>query len=290
MELHFLKICWGDIILLKSGVEYAMIDTGHEEDFPQIQAYLKRLGVERLSFILLSHFHKDHYGALPQIVANFKVEKVYLKQYSALDYKTAGGKIADDAYRQSERERFQSIKQAVEEHSTMIPVEGIGEIPFDGYRLKLYNAQNLLQKIYDDEAYPNYYHRERFSENQNCLAALLKVGDVNVFFGGDVRDEEWHHPLANRTNTQIAQAIGEEIDIYKVPHHGTNRCNTDEALSIYKPKIAVITNGRDFVEHNSTILQDLKRANPHVNVLLTGEGDIVLRISENGSITVGESV
>ena len=288
MELHFIKIRWGDIILLKSGDEAAMIDAGHAEDFFQIEEYLNRLGVKRLAFLLLTHFHPDHYGSIAQIVEHFSVERVYLKEYSGLDYKTAGGKIADDAYRYDQMEKYKSICQAVKTHSKLVPVEGIEEISFAGQSLKLYNTGNLLREIYEDENYPNYYHRERFSENQNCLAAFLRVHGVNVFFGGDVRDEEWHHPLADRTNTQIARAIGEEMDIYKVPHHGTTRCNTDEALAIYKPKLAVITNGREFVEQNSTILQDLKRANEDVRVLLTDERDVVIAISEDGCITVKE--
>ena len=80
MELHFLKIRWGDVIILKSGNKIAMIDTGHEEIFPQIQAYLHALGVQKIEFILLSHFHPDHYGSLAQIVKNFEVGTVYLKE------------------------------------------------------------------------------------------------------------------------------------------------------------------------------------------------------------------
>ena len=286
MELHFLKIRWGDVIILKSGNKIAMIDTGHEEIFPQIQAYLHALGVQKIEFILLSHFHPDHYGSLAQIVEHFDVGVVYLKEYSGLDYKTAGGKIADDDYRRGEEEKYQLIRCTVEAHSRLGVTEQTEAIDFDGYSIKLYHAQNLIRQIYEDETHPDFYHRIAFSENQNSLAALMKVNGVNVFFGGDVRDEAWDHPLANRTNTQIAQAIGEQIDIYKVPHHGTTRCNTDNALAIYQPKIAVITNGKAFVTEKSTILDDLARANADVRVLLTDEHDVVIEISDAGEITV----
>lgn len=286
MEIHFLKIRWGDIIILKNGDRVAMIDTGHEESFLQIRDYLNALGVRKIDFILLSHFHPDHYGSIAQIVENFEVGTVYLKEYSGLDYKTAGGKIADDDYRRGEAEKYQNLKRAVEAHSRLGVTEQTEEIDFEGYRLKLYHAQNLIRQIYEDATHPDFYHRIAFSENQNSLAVLMKVNGVNVFFGGDVRDEAWDHPLANRSNTQIAQAIGEQIDIYKVPHHGTTRCNTDEALSIYRPRMAIITNGKAFVRENSTILQDLARANADVRVLLTDEHDVVIEISDAGEITV----
>ena len=286
MELHFLKMRWGDIILLKNGNDVAMVDTGHDADFEQICTYLENMGVQKLSFILLTHFHRDHYGSIPMLVKHFEVDRVYFKQYSGLDAKTSGGKPADDAYRQGEWELCECMKSAIRENSRLIPVEEIREIAFGGCQINLHAAQNSILEIYEDPSNEKFYHKISFSENQNSLAVFMKVSGVNVFLGGDVRDEAWDHPLANRVNTRIANEIGEQIDIYKVPHHGTTRCNSDEALAIYKPKIAVITNGQDFVRNNSTILQDLQRANKDVTVYLTDEQDVVISISDQGEISV----
>lgn len=99
MELHFLKITWGDIIILKNGNDVAMIDTGYDVHYEEISRYLDKLGVKKLLFILLTHFHRDHYGSIPSIVENYDVEKVYFKDYSGLDITTAWGSVADDNYR-----------------------------------------------------------------------------------------------------------------------------------------------------------------------------------------------
>ena len=40
MELHFLKITWGDIIILKKDSKIAMLDTGYDELFDEIDLYL----------------------------------------------------------------------------------------------------------------------------------------------------------------------------------------------------------------------------------------------------------
>ena len=40
MELHFLKITWGDIIILKSDDEVALVDTGYDGNFNEISDYL----------------------------------------------------------------------------------------------------------------------------------------------------------------------------------------------------------------------------------------------------------
>lgn len=285
MELHFLKITWGDIIILKHGEEIAMVDTGYDGNFDEISEYLDKLDTKTISFILLTHFHRDHYGSIENIVKKYHVEKVYFKDYSGLDKTTAWGTIADDDYRKNEMAKCLKMKKIITENSHLIQVENIKKIKFGTTELKLYSNDNSIKKIYEDDSYTDSYHKILFSENQNSLAVFMKVNGINIFLGGDLFDREAPHPRANYVNYQIAESIGEEIDIYKVPHHGTNNCNSDKALDIYKPKIAVITNENDYLKDSSTIYDDLKRVNKDVKILLTEDHHIVIKISDNGHIT-----
>ena len=288
MELHFLKITWGDIIILKSDDEVALVDTGYDGDFNEISDYLDKLNVKKISFILLTHFHRDHYGSIAQIVKKYDVEKVYFKDYSGLDKTTAWGTIADDNYRNNEMKKCLEIKKIILENSNLIQTENIKTIKFGDTELELYNNDNSIKKIYEDDNYKDSYHKILFSENQNSLAIFMKVNGINGFLGGDIFDREAIHPKANYVNYQIASSIKEKIDIYKVPHHGTINCNSDKALEIYKPKIAVITNEDEYLKNNSTIYDDLKRANKDVKILLTEKHNIVIKISDNGNIVYRE--
>ena len=288
MELHFLKITWGDIIILKSDDEVALVDTGYDGNFNEISDYLDKLNVKKISFILLTHFHRDHYGSIAQIVKKYDVEKVYFKDYSGLDKTTAWGTIADDNYRNNEMKKCLEIKKIILENSNLIQTENIKTIKFGDTELELYNNDNSIKKIYEDDNYKDSYHKILFSENQNSLAIFMKVNGINVFLGGDIFDREAIHPKANYVNYQIASSIKEKIDIYKVPHHGTINCNSDKALEIYKPKIAVITNEDEYLNNNSTIYDDLKRANKDVKILLTEKHNIVIKISDNGNIVYRE--
>lgn len=288
MELYFLKTTWSDIIILKQGNEIAMIDTGFEGQFKDIKEYLDELGVKKISFILLTHFHRDHYGSIPNIVKNYDVEKVYFKDYSALDKTTACGTIADDQYRLDEFRKCTEMKKIIKENSTLVGVENINKIKFGQYELKLYNTGNSIKDIYNDKNYEGSYHKILFNENQNSLAVFLKVNGVNIFFGGDIFDVKSDHPKSNYVNYQIASSINEEIDIYKVPHHGTVHCNSEKTLHIYKPKIAIITNGKEYLEKESTVLQELKQANKDVKILLTENHNIVIKISDKGCISYKE--
>lgn len=288
MELHFLKITWGDIIILKSDDEVALVDTGYDGNFNEISDYLDKLNVKKISFILLTHFHRDHYGSIAQIVKKYDVEKVYFKDYSGLDKTTAWGTIADDNYRNNEMKKCLEIKKIILENSNLIQTENIKTIKFGDTELELYNNDNSIKKIYEDDNYKDSYHKILFSENQNSLAIFMKVNGINVFLGGDIFDREAIHPKANYVNYQIASSIKEKIDIYKVPHHGTINCNSDKALEIYKPKIAVITNEDEYLKNNSTIYDDLKKANKDVKILLTEKHNIVIKISDNGNIVYRE--
>lgn len=288
MELHFLKITWGDIIILKSDDEVALVDTGYDGNFNEISDYLDKLNVKKISFILLTHFHRDHYGSIAQIVKKYDVEKVYFKDYSGLDKTTAWGTIADDNYRNNEMKKCLEIKKIILENSNLIQTENIKTIKFGDTELELYNNDNSIKKIYEDDNYKDSYHKILFSENQNSLAIFMKVNGINVFLGGDIFDREAIHPKANYVNYQIASSIKEKIDIYKVPHHGTINCNSDKALEIYIPKIAVITNEDEYLKNNSTIYDDLKRANKDVKILLTEKHNIVIKISDNGNIVYRE--
>ena len=100
---------WSDIIILQGEKETAFIDTGTADQFPMIRSCLDALGVQELSFILLTHFHRDHYGCIPALLDHYRVGKVYLKEYSGLDCTTAWGSPADDAYRASESSTFHAM-------------------------------------------------------------------------------------------------------------------------------------------------------------------------------------
>ena len=276
MKLHFLKTQWSDMIILESNGKVALVDTGFEEQYEQLEDYLKKLGVSRITFILLTHFHRDHYGSLTALIQNFQVDRVYMKEYSGLDCTTAWGSVADDAYRSSEMDKYREMVDVISAGSELIPVEGLSVIPFDQYELKLFHTTNSIREIYEDEAFPDTYHRICFSENQNSIGIFLQADGKNIFLGGDILDHDSTHPKANHVCCQVAQLIGEQIDIYKAPHHGTVHTACAKALEIFKPKIAVITNEDDYLSKESDVYDNLKRANPEVRILLTEQEDVVI--------------
>ena len=67
----------GDAVLLQSGGEYLLIDTGDKDDSNTVVNYLKAKGVDHLS-VYISHFHSDHFGELNDISDNFTIDTLYV--------------------------------------------------------------------------------------------------------------------------------------------------------------------------------------------------------------------
>lgn len=277
MKIHFLKTVWSDIIILEDNNRFALVDTGIKEQYNQLTEYLDKIGAKTIDFILLTHFHRDHYGNINDLVKNREVKKVYFKEYGGHDCTTAWGSPADEEYRQSERENWIKMKKCIEQNSTIEMVENITQFKFCDTPLYLFANENSVQKIWDDERYPETYHRNSFSENQNSLSVFFEVKDKTVFLGGDMMDVPSSHPLANYATLQVAKKIGRQIYLYKAPHHGTSGTTCDEALKILNPEVAVITNGVEWLEHYNTV-DCLKKVNPNVKIILTEDDDVVIEL------------
>ncbi len=284
MKIHFLKTMWSDIIILQGEKETAFIDTGMADQFPMIRSYLEVLGVHKLSFILLTHFQRDHYGCIPALLDHYQVGNVYLKEYSGLDCTTAWGSPADDAYRASESSTYHAIWEHAQRKSRAIACEHLSKIDFEGHELKLFSVSNSMRTIYEDISHPETYHRYAFSENQNSLGALLAVNGARIFFGGDLQDIPGAHPLADRVNYRIAQEIGGEVVLYKAPHHGTQGTALPETMRIYRPGNVVITNGLQYLPPDSEIFENLRQTRPDANIYLTEHQHAVFSVDRDGKV------
>lgn len=80
-EVHFLDTGQSDCILIKTGANNYLIDTGASYYSDKILKYLDLNEVDRIDTIILTHYHDDHYGGLLTIADNKKVNKVLLPMH-----------------------------------------------------------------------------------------------------------------------------------------------------------------------------------------------------------------
>ena len=63
-EVHFLDVGQGDCSLILCDEKAMLIDGGEASESSKVYAYLKKLGVDHLNYIVATHAHSDHIGGL----------------------------------------------------------------------------------------------------------------------------------------------------------------------------------------------------------------------------------
>lgn len=81
MEVHFIDVGQGDATLIKCGDAAMLIDAGDDSKGTLIQNYLRKQGVEKLDYLILTHPDSDHIGGAPVIITKFKVDQVFMSDY-----------------------------------------------------------------------------------------------------------------------------------------------------------------------------------------------------------------
>jgi competence protein ComEC len=74
----FVDVGQGDATVIKSGSWTGLIDGGPSGSEPAIEAALAKLGVRRLSAVVVSHMHADHTGGLAHIVGEWRPRTAYV--------------------------------------------------------------------------------------------------------------------------------------------------------------------------------------------------------------------
>jgi competence protein ComEC len=74
----FVDVGQGDAIVIRSGTWTGLIDGGPAGSEPAVEAALAKLGVRRLSAVVVSHMHADHTGGLSHVVREWRPRMAYV--------------------------------------------------------------------------------------------------------------------------------------------------------------------------------------------------------------------
>ena len=138
--------------------------------------------------------------------------------------------------------------------------------------LELYNTENHLITLYNDET-REYYHQNKFSENANSVPIFINHNNHTVFLGSDLIDSNSSIPEFNALARRIVQTIYDKydishIDIYKSCHHGGGGTNGSELLNLLNANHVVITNTDKWLSKWPT-LDNVKGANKKAKIYQT---------------------
>ena len=161
--------------------------------------------------------------------------------------------------------------------------ENVYTITFEGTQLDLYDADNLLYKLYSDPT-SEFYNEKKFNENFNSMGVFIKEKGKNIFLGGDITCSITEYEQVRALSYKMIQRIYEKynidyIDIYKSCHHGGGGTNTKELCELLKAKYCIITNTARWLDTYSTY-DNLKNGNNDVVILPTDHQKYIFEIDD----------
>lgn len=80
LNVHIIDVGQGDSILLECDNNYMLIDAGESEYGIEVVDYLEQYNIDRLSYIVVTHPHSDHYGGVKTVLENVETENVIITE------------------------------------------------------------------------------------------------------------------------------------------------------------------------------------------------------------------
>lgn len=211
---------WGDstLIVFPSG-ETMLIDTGMEVYAPVLVENLRRLGVKKLDYLVFSHPHDDHaHAAFPEggVLDSIEVGKIY---HSGLV-----------------NENWKKYIMVDECAAYGVPVEILKKgdvLEIGGVRMEVLHPEDCTGRT--SGSTPEI--------NNLSLVIRFDYGEHSSLFTGDIYVE-------TEKDLVLEYKDGLDVDLLKMPHHGTEISNCQAFARMTSPEIAVAMGRRTVLREN----------------------------------------
>ena len=223
-----------------------LVDTGEEEDAPELIEKIRASGTDTLDCLILTHFDKDHIGGLVTLLSEIPAARILLPDYVG------------------EGEPYEAMTALFA--SGTFPTEVLtADITF------------TLGKTVFSVSVPKQSAYDKKQDNNASLVITVKHGTQILYLAGDA-EQLRQTELISELNLAGISAVS----LLKVPHHGVYNKGIDAFFAACRPQYAIITcsdkNPPD--PETLSLLYALD-----ADVFMTADGDIRIVCTDN-SITV----
>jgi beta-lactamase superfamily II metal-dependent hydrolase len=237
LRIYFVDVEGGQATLFVTPAnESLLIDTGwpgHEErDADRIVAAARNAGINKIDYVLITHFHADHVGGLPQLAAKIPINAFidHGDNRESTDPDTVKGW---NAYQQLVASK--KYKRITLKPGDALPVKGLEGVVVSGdgvlidHPLPGAGAENPACK--DAQNYPADQ-----TENARSLGSVITFGKLRILDLGDLTSDKEMGLVCPQNK------LG-KIDIYIVSHHGWSQSGSPALLNAIAPRVAIMDNG-----------------------------------------------
>lgn len=217
-RIFFIDVGQGDCSLVKTNSNKTiLIDSGEgmsgksDKGKNVVYPYLLDRKINKIDYVIISHFDSDHVGGMIYILENMKVDNVVI------------------GIQNEDSNLYRMVLEIVEEKDiNLIVIDNPKIMKIDNIKI------TFLWPIKDKMISENKL-------NNNSLVFKLEYKNVSVLFTGDI--EIPAEKIIVEEYKDKAYLL--ESDILKVGHHGSNTSTTEEFLKLVNPRFAVIGVGKN---------------------------------------------
>ncbi|MCI8404766.1 MAG: MBL fold metallo-hydrolase [Clostridia bacterium] len=225
LTVHFIDVGQADAAILQCEGETMIIDGGNRADSDLIAAYLKKLNVEHIDYMICTHAHEDHVGGLSAPLSMMPVGAVYAPAA------------------ESDSKAYQTFKQKVTDQNTEIihPVNyeiiGVGSArteilasPADADNLN--NTSIILKVTHKNNSFLFTGDAEREEEQTLLDRGLLKADVLKVGHHGS--DTSTSYPFLREVMPEYAVISVGKNNSYGHPSEAVLSRLRDAGAQVYR--------------------------------------------------------
>jgi len=213
LAIHFMDVGQGDgALLISPQGETVLFDNGALGLCGRPVAYLRQLGIRKIEYQVVSHYHADHIGCTAEVLGQFP-----LVHFS---YDRGG------EYRSGVFGRYLSTV-GTKRRTAMI-----------GERLIL--DESSATPVWITFLAANGNGVRTNNENDLSLLAHIKFGDFEAVIGGDLSGYSRSGYLD--IESSVAASVG-AVEVYKVHHHCSSHSTNLSWLMATTPRVAIVSAG-----------------------------------------------
>jgi competence protein ComEC len=241
LTIHFIDVGQGDSILIQYKYKNILIDAGPKESSSALLNYLKKYRIKDFKYVLATHPHEDHIGAMDKIIDQYPIAAFYAPKLT------------------TNTKTFNSMISSLHNKSIKIHTAASGVT---------LNFDEALQCTFIAPNNTDY-------KDLNNYSAVLKIvfKNTSFLFMGDAQNQSEEEILNQNYNLQS--------NVIKIGHHGSRTSSSESFIKTVNPSIAVISCGasNDFGHPHKPTLSLLKtlniklyRTDKNGSIILTSDG------------------
>lgn len=247
LVVHFIDVGQADSILIEQGNATMLIDAGNNDDGKIIKDYLGKRNITKIDYLVGTHPHEDHIGAMDDIIYGFEVGKIFMpkKTSTTKTYRDVVTAASKKSLKFTAPKVGDSFKLGEATFTILAPIKDYEDANNSSIVLKMKYGNNTFLFTGDAETASE---QDILNNRSDLKADLLKLG---------------HHGSRTSSSDKFLDAVNPEYGVitceknndYGHPHIETVKKMKERNIKLYRTDeqgtIVATSNGKKITFNKS---------------------------------------